>query len=84
MNSTMPVGLMSAATISRQQIELIVGMVPRRGRIWIMTDGDQAGQYCAESLLKQLAPYRMVRWLELKNGRKPQQCTGDELREMFF
>ena len=77
------VGLMSA-TCSTEQIELIVGMVPRRGRIWGMTDGDQAGQYCAESLLRQLAPYRMVRWLELKNGRKPQHCTADELRDMFF
>jgi DNA primase len=77
------VGLMSA-TCSAEQIGLIVGMVPRRGRIWIMTDGDQAGQYCAETLLKKLASYRMVRWLELKDGRKPQHCTGDELREMLF
>ena len=76
-------GLMSA-TISAEQIELIVGMVPRRGRIWILSDGDQAGRFCAEGLLKQLAPYRMVRWPEHKDGRKPQHCTLDELRNMLF
>ena len=74
------VGLMSAKC-TPEQAALIVGMVPRRGKIWIMPDGDQAGRYCAESLLKQLSPYRMVRWPELKDGRKPQHCVMEELRE---
>jgi DNA primase len=74
------VGLM-AATCSAEQAALIVGMVPRKGKIWIMPDGDQQGKFCAESLLKQLSPFRMARWPELKGGRKPQQLSGDELRE---
>jgi len=74
------VALMSA-TCSPEQAALIVGMVPRRGKILIMPDGDQAGRYCAESLLKQLSPYRTVRWPELIGGRKPQHCSGDELCE---
>ena len=58
----------SSATISAEQIELIVGMVPRRGRIWILrTDGDQAGQYCAEGLLKQ-SPHRTA-WCDGQNSR---------------
>jgi DNA primase len=35
------VALMSA-TCSAEQAALIVGMVPRRGKIWIMPDGDEA------------------------------------------
>jgi DNA primase len=74
------VGLMSA-TCSHEQTALIVGMVPRRGRIWIMPNGDQSGRYCAESLLKQLSPFRSIRWPELKEDRKPTACSADELRE---
>jgi DNA primase len=77
------VALMSA-TCSPEQAALIVGMVPRRGKILIVPDGDQAGRYCAESLLKQLSPYRTVRWPELTGGRKPQRCSGDELCERLI
>jgi DNA primase len=74
------VGLMSA-TCSHEQAGLIVGLVPRKGKIWIMPDGDQAGRFCAESLLKRLSPFRMVRWPELRGGRKPHHLSGDELRD---
>ncbi len=76
------VGLM-ASTSSPEQALLIVGMVPRRGRIWIMTDGNQAGRYCAETLFKQLAPYRFVRWVELKDDRKPTDLKQDEIRSLL-
>ena len=71
------------ATCSAEQAALIVGTVPRRGRIWIFTDGNQAGRYRAQSLLTQLAPYRFVRWVELRDDRKPTDCRPDELRNLF-
>jgi DNA primase len=67
------------ATVSSEQIAVIVGMLPRQGRIRIFTDGNQAGTFCAESLLKQLSPYRYVRWLVLKDGKRPTDCTAAEL-----
>jgi DNA primase len=76
------VALMSA-TASPEQIALIVGMVPRRGRLWILTDGNQAGRFCGESLVKQLSPYRFVRWVVLKEGRRPVDCDRDELRQLL-
>jgi hypothetical protein len=66
---------------SAEQAGLIVGMVSRRGKITIMPNGDQSGRYCAESLLKQLSPFRSIRWPELKDDRKPTGCSGEELRE---
>jgi DNA primase len=71
------------ATVSSEQVALIVGMVPRHGRVRIFTDGNQAGNFCAESLLKQLSPYRYVRWLMLKNGKRPTDCSAAELEELL-
>lgn len=76
------VGLMGA-NVSPEQATLLVGMVPRRGRVWILSDGNQAGRYCAEGLFRVVAPYRFVRWVELQDGRKPTSCTGDELRTLL-
>lgn len=76
------VGLMGA-NASPEQAAQIVGLVPRRGRIRILSDGNQAGRYCAEGLFRLLAPYRFVRWVQLQDGRKPTSCNPDELRTMF-
>lgn len=76
------VGLMGA-NASAEQAALIVGMVPRRGRVWIFSDGNQAGRYCAEGLFRLVAPYRFVRFVELKDGRKPTSCDRDELRMLL-
>ena len=71
------------STVSSEQVGLIVGMVPRSSRLWIMTAGDQAGNFCAESLFKELSPYRFVRWAQLRNGRKPTDCSAEELRTLL-
>lgn len=76
------VGLMGA-NLSSEQAALIVGMVPRQGRVWIFSDGNQAGRYCAEGTFRLLGSYRFVRWVELKDGRKPTSCNEDELRNLL-
>jgi DNA primase len=76
------VALMSA-NASSEQIALIVGMVPRRGRLVIFTDGNQAGRFCAESLVKQLSPYRFVRWAALKEGNRPIDCDKNEMLNLL-
>jgi DNA primase len=76
------VGLMGA-NASPEQAALIVGMVPRRGRVWVFSDGNQAGRYCAEGLFRLVAPYRFIRWIELQDGRKPTSCNADELRTLL-
>jgi DNA primase len=76
------VALMGSAC-SPEQATLIVGMVPRRGRVWVFTDGNKVGRYCAEDVLRHVAPYRFCRWVELHDERKPTDCTADELRRLL-
>ena len=64
-------------------IPLIVGTVPRNGRVWVFTDGTKVGWYCAEEVLRLVAPYRFCRWIQLIEGQKPTDSTKDQLRELF-
>lgn len=57
------------------------GLVPS-GRLWILTDGDEAGERCAESIFGQVAPYRCVRWLKLPTG-QPTDYTPGDLEKLF-
>jgi DNA primase len=68
---------------SSQQSAIIVGMVPRDGRVWVFTDGTKVGRYLAEEILRLVTPYRFCRWVELRNNRKPSDCTLAELRELL-
>ena len=68
---------------SPQQASLIVGMTPRSGRIKILMDGNKAGRYCAEAIIKQIAPYRFCRWAQLKTGLRPSRCTDDQIRGLL-
>jgi DNA primase len=68
---------------SETQSKLILEKVEMDGRIWILTDGDEAGRRLADSLLVQLSPYRFVRWAKLKHGEQPTDCTIDDLQAML-
>jgi DNA primase len=68
---------------SAQQQGLVVGMVPRRGRVLVFTDGTKVGRYLAEEILRLVAPYRFCRWVELRDNRKPTDCQADELRNLL-
>lgn len=61
---------------SEKQADLIVSLVKPGGRIRIIPDGDVAGERCAESLLKQLAQHRFVRWLRLEKDKQPTDYPG--------
>ena len=68
------------ADCSERQAELIVSLVKPGGRVWILSDGDAAGERCAESLLRQVAPLRFVRWLKLETAIQPTGLSGTELK----
>lgn len=68
------------ADCSEKQAELIVSMVKPTGRVWIMPDGDEAGERCAEKLLCKISPHRFVRWMKLRNGEQPTDVTLGNLR----
>ncbi|MFT3784916.1 MAG: CHC2 zinc finger domain-containing protein [Tepidisphaeraceae bacterium] len=67
------------ASCSADQAEIITSLVTDAGRIWLMPDSDPAGEKCAESALKMLAPHRFCRWVRLKPDRQPTDVGETEL-----
>lgn len=77
------VGLMGWAC-SKEQGEIIVSHVRPGGRVWILSDGDEAGERCAVNVFQYVAHQRSVRWLKLENGRQPTDCGREELRTILY
>jgi DNA primase len=68
---------------SEKQGKLIVSLVKPSGRVWLMPDGDESGERCAESVLMQVAPHRFVRWVKLEDGKQPTDYEGERLRSLL-
>jgi DNA primase len=77
------VGTMGA-DCSEKQAELIIALVKPGGLVWIMSDGDRAGERHAQTLLTLISPHRAVRWLKLPDGIQPTELSGDELKMRFI
>jgi DNA primase len=71
------------SSCSEKQAELIVDIVKPDGRVWVMPDGNEAGDSCAMSVIEQVAPYRFIRWVRLGKDRQPTDLPADELPAMF-
>jgi DNA primase len=76
------VGLMGA-DCSERQAELIVSLVKPAGRVWLMPDGNEAGERCAQSVLRHVSPYRFVRWVKLSDDRQPTDLSAERLKKSF-
>jgi DNA primase len=71
------------ASCSSKQAETIVSLVSRSGRIWVFSDGDAAGERCAEEILVRVAPYRFIRWWKMKKGMQPTTFFALQLKRLF-
>jgi hypothetical protein len=71
------------SSCSREQAELVANLVTDDGHVWGFPDGDDSGDRCVESLFTQLAQYRFVRWVALKDGQQPTDCSVNELAFLF-
>ncbi len=76
------VGLMGWAC-SERQAELIVSHVKANGRVWILSDGDEAGERCAVNVFQMVAPYRALRWVKLGEKKQPTDYSGEELKGLL-
>ena len=76
------VGLMGS-DCSQEQAELIVNTVKPSGRLWLLPNGDKAGELLAQSFLPQVSAARFVRWLQLEEGQKPTDLAKEELKSCF-
>lgn len=68
------------ADCSDNQAELIASLVKPGGRVWIVPDGDAAGERHAQMLLLRIAPHRLVRWVKLAEGKQPTDLAEKELK----
>jgi DNA primase len=71
------------ANCSREQAKLIVDLVKPDGRLWILTDGDDAGDRCAYSFLPLIAPNRAVNWVECAANKQPTDFGKHVLARML-
>jgi DNA primase len=72
------------ADCSERQAELILSLVKPGGRVWILTDGDNAGTRLAHSLLTQISPHRFTRWVKLDEGKQPTDLSVGQLKKCFM
>jgi DNA primase len=76
------VGTMGA-DCSDEQAGLIAKLLKPDGRVWILSDGDPAGERFAHSVLAKVSPHRFVRWVKLGEGAQPTDLSGEELKTCF-
>jgi DNA primase len=71
------------ADCSERQAELIVSLVKSAGRVWVMPDGNEAGERCAQSVLRHVSPHRFVRWVKLTDNKQPTDLSAEQLKKSF-
>lgn len=71
------------ADCSERQVDLILSLVKRGGRVWISPDGDKAGERHAQTLLLLLSPHRFVHWVKMSDGQQPTDLTAEQLKTRF-
>jgi len=71
------------ASCSEEQGQLIKLLVNPDGRVWIFTDGDAAGERCAQDIFLYVAPHRFIRWIRLDCGFQPTDFDPVRLKECF-
>jgi DNA primase len=71
------------ADCSERQAELIVSLVKPTGRVWMMPDGNEAGERCALAIFRQVSPQRFVRWGKLTDDKQPTDLSAAQLKTSF-
>jgi DNA primase len=67
------------SSCSVEQGELIVAMTKPDGRVWVIPDGDKAGEQCAKSMFEHVSPHRFCRWMCLGKDLQPTDFPKDGL-----
>jgi DNA primase len=71
------------ADCSEKQAELIMSLVKPNGRVWIVPDGDKAGERHAQTLLSLISPHRFMRWVKMADGKQPTDLLAEQLKTRF-
>lgn len=65
---------------SEEQTDTIVSLVGQAGRVWLVTDGNDAGDGLARLLVPRLARRRSVRWARLDADKQVTDLTEQDIR----
>jgi DNA primase len=68
---------------SEAQAKLIVSLTKPTGRVWVMPDGDERGEECAQSIFAQVGPHRFIRWAKLEREKQPTDYEGAPLKALL-
>ena len=69
--------------MSDEQAAIVTRLVPPSGRVWVVPDGNEAGERCAASVFAHLAPHRFMKWVKLEPEKQPTDYPGAFFREQF-
>jgi DNA primase len=69
---------------SGRQLEFIVRLAKPGGWIWVMCDGDDAGERLAETLVFELSLHRPVRRVSCGRGNRPSQLSAEQIKSGFL
>ena len=70
------------SSCSDEQADLIAKLVADDGHVWAMSDGDEAGERCAEDVFAHVGAHRFIRWIRLEPGQQPTDCDADALASL--
>lgn len=71
------------SSCSEEQATVVVKLVNPDGRIWIIPDGDKAGEHFAASALLAISPLCFVKQLKLNDGKQPTDYPGGFFHKAF-
>jgi DNA primase len=71
------------SSCSKEQATLIVESLQPDGVLWIMTDADDAGDLCVQSIVSQIGTRRKTQRLQLQGGRQPTDVSLKQLRKLI-
>jgi DNA primase len=71
------------SSCSPEQAHLICDLVTEGGRVWVIADGDEAGERFAQSVLLQVSLYRFCRRVKLADGLQPTDLNELQLSLLF-
>lgn len=66
------------------QAKLIASKVDFDGRVWVIADGDAAGEHFGQSAAGAIGKNRFVQWIRLADSEQPTDCTAEDLRAMLY
>jgi DNA primase len=71
------------SSCSDEQADILKERVRSDGRLWVMTDGDDAGERCAAELFRKCGSLRSMRYVRLRPGEQPTDCDDHDLAALL-